>query len=110
MLRDAPPREFLGVMYGNEPLRWSEALSGAERLALHHQRADAHPLRHRRRHARVRDQGRRRAAPAGLPAWFDAPGRRTAGTPIAFGHWSTLGLVDRPDLLGSTPAASGAAS
>ena len=21
-------------------------------------------------------------------------------TPIAFGHWSSLGLVDRPDLLG----------
>jgi bis(5'-nucleosyl)-tetraphosphatase (symmetrical) len=28
------------------------------------------------------------------------PDRRSAGTPIAFGHWSTLGLVDRPDLLG----------
>ena len=23
----------------------------------------------------------------------------TQGTPIAFGHWSTLGLVNRPDLL-----------
>jgi len=22
-----------------------------------------------------------------------------AGVPIAFGHWSTLGLIDRPDLL-----------
>jgi bis(5'-nucleosyl)-tetraphosphatase (symmetrical) len=32
--------------------------------------------------------------------WFDAPGRRTAGEPIAFGHWSTLGLLRRPDLLG----------
>jgi bis(5'-nucleosyl)-tetraphosphatase (symmetrical) len=32
--------------------------------------------------------------------WFDAPGRRTADTPIAFGHWSTLGLLDRPHLLG----------
>ncbi|MBL8334149.1 MAG: bis(5'-nucleosyl)-tetraphosphatase (symmetrical), partial [Rubrivivax sp.] len=27
------------------------------------------------------------------------PGRRTAGQPVAFGHWSTLGLIDRPDLL-----------
>jgi bis(5'-nucleosyl)-tetraphosphatase (symmetrical) len=31
--------------------------------------------------------------------WFDVPGRCTAGTPIAFGHWSTLGGMDRPDLL-----------
>ncbi len=40
------------------------------------------------------------AAPAGHMPWFDVPGRRTAGTPIAFGHWSTLGLLDRPNLLG----------
>ncbi len=31
--------------------------------------------------------------------WFDAPGRKTAGVPIAFGHWSTLGFLERPDLL-----------
>ena len=39
------------------------------------------------------------AAPAGYHAWFDAPGRRTAGTRMAFGHWSALGLFDRPDVL-----------
>ncbi|MCD6079615.1 MAG: bis(5-nucleosyl)-tetraphosphatase (symmetrical), partial [Ramlibacter sp.] len=38
-------------------------------------------------------------APPGLLPWFDVPGRRTAGQPIAFGHWSTLGLMQRPDLL-----------
>jgi bis(5'-nucleosyl)-tetraphosphatase (symmetrical) len=31
--------------------------------------------------------------------WFKVPGRRSEGQPVAFGHWSTLGLVDRPDLL-----------
>ena len=31
--------------------------------------------------------------------WFDVPGRRTAGTPIAFGHWSMLGVLIRPDLM-----------
>ena len=38
-------------------------------------------------------------APPGHQAWFDIPGRRTAGTPVAFGHWSTVGLLNRPDLL-----------
>jgi bis(5'-nucleosyl)-tetraphosphatase (symmetrical) len=38
-------------------------------------------------------------APPGHQAWFDSPGRLTAGVPIAFGHWSTLGLQNRPDLL-----------
>jgi len=40
------------------------------------------------------------AAPPGFQPWFDVPGRKTAGTPIAFGHWSSLGLVERSDLLG----------
>ena len=38
-------------------------------------------------------------APPGLVPWFEAPGRRTAGQPIAFGHWSTLGLINRPELI-----------
>ena len=39
-------------------------------------------------------------APPGFRPWFDVPDRRTAGVPIAFGHWSSLGLVERDDLLG----------
>jgi bis(5'-nucleosyl)-tetraphosphatase (symmetrical) len=31
--------------------------------------------------------------------WFNVPGRLTAGSPIAFGHWSTVGL----DALDSEP-------
>ena len=40
------------------------------------------------------------SAPAGLVPWFEAPGRRTANTVMAFGHWSTLGWLNRPHLLG----------
>jgi bis(5'-nucleosyl)-tetraphosphatase (symmetrical) len=39
------------------------------------------------------------AAPPGCQPWFDVPGRRTRGVPMAFGHWSTLGRIDRSDLL-----------
>jgi bis(5'-nucleosyl)-tetraphosphatase (symmetrical) len=39
------------------------------------------------------------AAPAGHWAWFDVPGRATSQQAMAFGHWSTLGLVNRPLLL-----------
>ena len=38
-------------------------------------------------------------APLGLLPWFDLPGRSTANTTIAFGHWSTLGELNRPHLL-----------
>jgi bis(5'-nucleosyl)-tetraphosphatase (symmetrical) len=39
------------------------------------------------------------AAPPGYAPWFQIASRRSAGTPIAFGHWSALGLIDQPDLL-----------
>jgi bis(5'-nucleosyl)-tetraphosphatase (symmetrical) len=38
--------------------------------------------------------------PLGFLPWFDQPARRTAQTPVVFGHWSSLGLVHRPKLIG----------
>jgi bis(5'-nucleosyl)-tetraphosphatase (symmetrical) len=92
-------RAFLQGMYGNQPDRWSDDLQGPDRWryvvnALTRIRfcsADG-----------VLDFKTKEgagSAPAGFHPWFDAPGRRSAGTPIACGHWSTLGLVNRPDLL-----------
>jgi bis(5'-nucleosyl)-tetraphosphatase (symmetrical) len=99
-LRQRPPREFLAAMFGNEPLRWSDSLDGDERLRF--------TLNTLTRIRFVADDGTLEfqtkdgadAAPPGFQAWFDVPGRRTAGVPIAFGHWSALGLVERDDLLG----------
>ena len=90
---------FLQVMYGNEPARWSEALAGHERL-----RFAVNVLTRIRFVAGdgtldLKTKEGAGEAPPGLVPWFDAPQRRTAGTPIAFGHWSTLGLVNRSDLL-----------
>ena len=90
---------FLHVMYGNEPSRWSDTLAGHERL-----RFTVNVLTRIRFVAAdgtldLKAKEGAGAAPPGCMAWFDAPDRRTATTPIAFGHWSTLGLVNRPDLL-----------
>jgi bis(5'-nucleosyl)-tetraphosphatase (symmetrical) len=99
MLRGPDLPGFLHVMYGNEPARWSDGLQGADRWrcainAFTRLRfVDAEGTMD----FQVKEGAD--AAPPGLVPWFDAPGRRTAGTPIAFGHWSTLGLIDRPDLL-----------
>ena len=38
-------------------------------------------------------------APPGTMAWFDVPGRKTAGVTIAFGHWSQLGYLRRPNVI-----------
>ncbi len=92
--------DFLRHMVGNEPARWSETLRGPERLRF----AVNALTRTRFVDADGRLDFKAKAgldkSPAGLVPWFDAPQRRTAGQPIAFGHWSALGLVQREDLLG----------
>ena len=99
MLRSPDLGEFLTQMYGNEPARWDDALTGVSRW-----RCAVNALTRLRfcttdgtmEFATKDGAG---DAPEGFLPWFDVPGRATQGTPVAFGHWSTLGLIDRPDLL-----------
>jgi bis(5'-nucleosyl)-tetraphosphatase (symmetrical) len=98
-LRSPDLGDFLRVMYGNDPARWLGELTGHDRL-----RFGVNVLTRIRFVAEdgtldLETKEAAGAAPAGFHPWFEAPGRRTQGVPIAFGHWSTLGLVTRPDLL-----------
>ncbi len=92
--------DFLPQMYGNEPRQWSDALAGADRARLIINALTR--LRFCTLEGRMdfKTKDGAGAAPPGHHAWFDVPGRRSEGEAIAFGHWSTLGLVNRPDLLG----------
>ena len=99
VLRGRELVDFLARMYGNQPDRWSDALAGADRL-----RVIVNALTRLRFCTRegvmdLRASGRPDQAPAGMLPWFDVPGRRTAGATIAFGHWSTLGFLRRPDVI-----------
>jgi bis(5'-nucleosyl)-tetraphosphatase (symmetrical) len=100
VLRGPDLADFLAAMYGNEPARWSPSLTGTDRL-----RFTVNALTRLRfctadGEMDFKTKDGAGAAPAGFMPWFDVPARRTAETPIAFGHWSTLGLLDRPRLLG----------
>lgn len=99
MLQSLDLHEFLQQMYGNEPARWSDDLQGVARW-----RCVVNSLTRLRFCAQdgtmdflTKDGAD--AAPEGFYPWFEVPGRKTEGTPIAFGHWSTLGLINRDDLL-----------
>ena len=90
---------FLSVMYGNTPDQWDNSLQGMDRLRL---------IVNAFTRLRLCDADGRMefdtkddvtAAPPGFMPWFDAPGRKSAGHPIAFGHWSTLRNVQRDDVL-----------
>lgn len=99
MLRGPDVGEFLTRMYGNEPDQWREDLQGVPRW-----RCVVNSLTRMRFCSAdgLMEFGAKEgvgAAPAGFMPWFEVPGRRTAGVPVAFGHWSTLGLINRDDLL-----------
>jgi bis(5'-nucleosyl)-tetraphosphatase (symmetrical) len=91
--------DFLRVMYGNQPSRWDDTLCGDDRLRFSVNVLTRIRFVHSDGTLDLATKEGAGGAPAGFTPWFEAPGRRTAGVPIAFGHWSTLGLVNRPDLL-----------
>jgi len=93
--------DFLARMYGNQPDRWDDALTGIARLRcivnaltrmrlclpdgtmdFAHKESESGPVG------------------SGLLPWFDLPGRRTMDVTVVFGHWSALGLILRPNLVG----------
>ena len=89
---------FLQGMYGNEPPLWSDALRGAERLRVIVNAFTRLRFCTAQGVMEFESKDSSSAAPEGFMPWFDVPGRRTGGVPIAFGHWSTLGAVQRNDL------------
>ena len=100
MLRSADLGDFLGTMYGDEPTRWDDALQGALRLRLIVNVLTRIRFVSADGTLDLKTKEGAAGAPAGMLPWFEAPGRRTRGTRTAFGHWSTLGLVNTPELLG----------
>jgi bis(5'-nucleosyl)-tetraphosphatase (symmetrical) len=100
VLRGSDWLDFLAQMYGNEPAQWHDDLQGDDRL-----RCIVNGL------TRLRfctAQGEMEFAtkegpeqpPPGYMPWFDVPERLTQETTIVFGHWSTLGLILRPNVIG----------
>ena len=98
-LRSSHAAPFYAAMYGAQPNRWSSSLAGMNRLRfitncltrIRYTTADG-----------TLDFAEKLAPgsqPEYLTPWFDMPDRAAADTRIAFGHWSTLGLLQRPDIL-----------
>jgi bis(5'-nucleosyl)-tetraphosphatase (symmetrical) len=98
VLRGPDLTDFLQQMYGNEPAAWRDDWVGVGRL-----RVIVNALTRLRfctaegvmEFASKEGAG---AAPSGFMPWFDVPGRKTADVTVAFGHWSTLGQLQRRDV------------
>lgn len=92
VLRGAEFTAFLDHMYGNEPRRWSEDLTGWDRLRfsincftrLRFCKADGT--------LEFQHKGQPGSQSGEFLPWFEVEGRASRDTQIVFGHWSTLGF------------------
>lgn len=90
---------FLADIFGNSADRWHEDLKGIER-----HRVVINALTRLRfcTAEGVMDLKTKEGlggAPDGFMPWFEVPGRRTSDVTVVAGHWSTLGLLTRPNLM-----------
>jgi bis(5'-nucleosyl)-tetraphosphatase (symmetrical) len=99
VLRSTKYPKFLANMYGDTPTRWSGDLEGYDRL-----RFITNCLT-RTRYCRedgslnFDQKGPPGSQPKGLEPWFELKDRKSKSVRIVFGHWSSLGLLERQNLL-----------
>lgn len=98
--------DMLRRAFGNEPSAWDERLAGEDRLRFIINALTR--LRFCTAEGRIdfdaKDApgvsgGAFPAPPAGYQAWFDIPSRRTRDARVVVGHWSTLGVMVRDDVV-----------
>lgn len=93
------PAALFDHMYGDEPRRWSSSLEGFDRWRLVINTLTR--MRYCRADGRIdlKMKGAPGSQKAGWLPWFDVTPRASADRRVIFGHWSTLGLLDRTDVL-----------
>ncbi len=98
-IRSKDSKSFFQSMYGNSPDAWSDDLQGAERTRVIINALTRLRFCSAQGEMEFATKEGAGSAPEGYMPWFDVPGRATEHTTIAFGHWSTLGLINRPNLI-----------
>lgn len=91
-------RDFLAGMYGNRPNQWHADVHGMDRLRLITNAMTRLRVCTANGEMDFKFKGKLAELPVGLMPWFDVPGRRSADSTIIFGHWSAMGLQQRPHL------------
>ena len=98
VLQGAQMVKFFHAMYGNAPNQWTNDLAGFERLRVIVNALTRLRFCTAQGEMEFDSKEGAGAAPPGYLPWFDVPGRATASISVAFGHWSTLGWLNRANL------------
>lgn len=98
-LQGAHYRDFFAQMYGNAPVAWDDKLHGIERLRVIVNAFTRLRYCSAAGEMEFHHKGAPGTQPAGWLPWFEVPQRRSADATCVIGHWSTLGLINRRDLI-----------
>ena len=99
-LRSKSYKDFLANMYGNTPNKWSNSLKGYERLRLITNALTRMRFCTPSGQMEFESKEGLENGPKGYIPWFNVPKRKTTDTLVYFGHWSTLGLLRRSNVIG----------
>ena len=99
VLQQPDARDFFAQMYGDSPRAWRDNLQGIARIRVIVNTFTRMRYCTAQGEMDFHHKGAPGSQPPGLFPWFDVPERRSADTTIIMGHWSTLGLIHRPNLL-----------
>ena len=99
-LRSKNYKKNLVGIYGNWPDRWSDKLKGMDRLRVVINSFTRLRFCSSRGVMEFVSKEGIGDTPKGYMPWFDVPGRKTKDARVVFGHWSTLGLIQRQDIIG----------
>ena len=89
---------FLNNMYGDKPDNWNESLSGFERLRFICNCFTRMRFCHTDGTLDFSSNGAPGNIPEGASPWFDISNRETEDDNILFGHWSTLGNINKNNI------------
>lgn len=90
--------EFLNNMYGNKPDRWDDSLTGFNRLRFICNCFTRMRFCHEDGTLDFSSNGAPGTIPQGALPWFDITERKSKNDNILFGHWSTLGNINKKNV------------
>lgn len=92
ILRGCTVGPFFSNMYGDTPSKWAEQLDGWERIRFITNCLTRIRFCDLDGNLEFKQKGKPGTQKKGYVPWFEHPNRRSRGTEIIFGHWSTLGF------------------
>ena len=99
VLRGPDWADFLREMYGDQPAKWDDGLAGVDRLRCIVNAFTRLRFCTAEGEMEFETTDSPDGAPPGFMPWFEVPGRMTEAATVVFGHWSSLGLMLRRNLV-----------